>query len=299
MQAETITMDEAKSWSYPYQCPLCKDTMQEIVKFPQGVLLQCDKCCYMLNPAITVSTKPDTPSKEKDNEYMAVVRKSMEYIELRPSQKVLDVNSRDGTLLGWYNPTTFTFGVEPNAVLLADSLNKKKLDAGVCGEFTKELVDENSALHGSSNFKIITLVDVIQDSLNPMKVISDAIALLHEEGLLVIQFPYIPELIKAGASKFIYCRNYFLVYVLRGELGNLQMDVQGVEVIGTSVRLYVTRREFKKFALLDYGEKLRLYVGLNSAIVNIELAGRYDLASSYQKLQEMMNPSARRSRNEI
>lgn len=275
-------------------CPLCRNgIMNSVANIQNKFLYQCDDCAMLFMDYVAGNPlKKGTATKEKDQEYLGIVHKAVSGIEMKTADKVLDVYSRDGELLGWYATRYLTVGVEPDASLNAIALKTKRANISLPSQFDSKIVDELKKFE-ITKFKVITVIDVLQDEYDPRAFISLCKDLLDTEGVLVIQVPYIPQIINEmkedGVQKFVYCQNYFLIFTLKHLLNDLGLTAQGAEIINNSIRVYATYPSYTKFYRDDQGERLRLYLGITSGIVTVEVSGRYDQASTYKKLEAFFN----------
>jgi len=271
-------------------CPICDTESVLAAKLQAGTILQCPACYWAFSQdmKITPFEKHDL-DEDKRNEYLAIVQKASLYSDLsREGDKVLDINSGDGTLLGWYLKGPVTVGVEPNAALMKTALNQHRVDVPVIKEFSAEAVSH------IGKFKIITVVDVFQN-FNP-KALKDLGDLLSDTGVIVLQVPYLLNLVKD--SKDLPCKNYFLVFTLRHLFTTSGLTLQGVEVIKQNVRAYGTKPNFKMFASNDYESKLKLYTTMSVAIME-ELHSRFDTIAPYQTLEEKIRENRWEARDGI
>ncbi len=273
-------------------CPVCAAESAAVAQLREGSLFKCSVCHWLFSQDVPI--KPidkSNPSEEKRNEYLAIVHKATMYAPMENGDKVLDVYSGDGTLLGWYTKYLVTVGVEPNVALMKEALNKKRVDVAVMKDFTFDAV-QNSGQRLS--FKIITVIDVLQD-LNMLPALQECAKLLAQDGVLVLQIPYFPQLLKE--EDFPQCQNYFLTYTLKTCLQRANLEMQGSEFPKRGIRVYATHPGNKRFAISDYTEKLRLYTTMNTAFMQ-ELHARYDLDSTYKILEEKLHSKPLSARND-
>lgn len=270
-------------------CPICQNAMEAVSCLPQGKLYRCPKCFMLVSPDNPLTPKPRLVDEELSNEYLAIVQKASDAVNIKHPQKALDIYSGDGSLLGWYMPTIMTVGVEPDTTLLTKSLNAKKLDWGINSLFTLEAVKSNASF-GSCNFKIITVINVLQNELYPLEFMGNCKELLDPEGVLIIQVPYLPHMLNANEDQvFVSCRNYFLSFVLKTIVEALGLGIQGVELIANKIRYYITHVSYTdKFLASDYAEKLKLYMGLSNSIVSTEYAKRFHTLDAYRRVEQVL-----------
>jgi hypothetical protein len=234
-------------------------------------------------------------STEKCDEYLAIVQKATTYSALGSGERVLDINSGDGLLLGWYLKSIITAGVETNISLVKEALKQHRVDIPIMEEFSLAGVQNKTKEKGFSTFKIITLIDVLQN-MNPIQTLTDCRSLLESEGVLVFQVPYFAQLFKGEPQEFSMDQHYFLTYTIKSLLQRVNLELQGLEVIKTNIRVYATQLGNKKFAVADYTEKLRLYTTMNAAMIH-DLHSRFDLEKTYKELEDKLNNKRESRRN--
>jgi hypothetical protein len=269
-------------------CPICAAESVPVVQLTTGTLLKCTLCHWLFTQDVPL--KPIVKAnldKEKRDEYLAIVHKASEYSGLSEGERVLDINSGDGMLLGWYLKHTVTVGVEPNVELMKQALKEQRVDVPLMEKFPPavDIIVRGEVVR----FKIITAIDCLQDYANPLETLIKCQTMLADEGVLVIQVPYFPQLYKGDAADFPLDQHYFLTYTLRSAVQRAQLELQGVEIIKSNIRIYATRLGNKKFAVSDFNDKLRLYTTMSTAIIN-ELHARYDLPSKYIELENKLRP---------
>lgn len=265
-------------------CPICTKESVSVANLDNGILLKCPQCHWLFSnctPKLFVKKDLD---EEKINEYLAITQKASLLSGLTGGDKVLDVCSGDGMLLGWYLKSTVTVGVEPNASLMKEALNNKRIDMPIIDTFNDNIGQ------GLGPFKIITIIDVIQN-MDFMDVLKRCIPILHPEGVLVFQTPYFPQELSGG--KINPARNYLLAYTLHGVFQRLSLELQGIEFPKMGIRAYATFRTNKRFGEHDFDLKLKLYTHLSHAIMT-ELHARFDLEETYQRIH---GTEERESRN--
>ena len=259
-------------------CPVCTKVSVQVAKLADGVLLKCPQCHWLFSTCTPKAFVKKDLDEDKRNEYLAITQKATLLSGLSGGDKVLDICSGDGILLGWYLKSTVTVGVESDAKLMKEALNNKRVDVPIIQEFNSK-IDEVKLV---GKFKIITIIDVLQNMDFPV-VIADCVKLLHPEGVLVVQTPYFPQ--EMEAKKITPSRNYLLAYTLHSVFQRIGLELQGTEFPKTGIRAYATFRTFKKFGIHDFDLKLRLYTQMSHALIS-ELHARFDLEETYKKIDD-------------
>ena len=190
-------------------------------------------------------------------------------MDLKPGDRVLDIGCNDGTLLGCYDPRTFTVGIDPCSDLVAEGIKSKRIDVGITDFFSATNVKKAFAGLGLTTdikFKIITSVAMFYDVPDPVQFLRDCKSLLMKDGVLVIQMNYLGSMLRDTAFDFI-CHEHLALYSVASlkhavELAGL--DFQGLETSesnGGSIRAYITHPEFVNFAV-GTKDKLWLYTNV-------------------------------------
>jgi hypothetical protein len=275
-------------------CPICASESVVVAKLSEGELLKCEKCYWLFTQNVPIKLfEKLNLNEEKRNEYLSIVQKASAYVELKPQDKVLDINSGDGTLLGWYLKNTVTVGVEPDAKLMKEALNQKRVDVPVMAEFSSKQKWDDTFI-GKGRFKIITIVDCFQD-LAVLPSLIQCKELLESEGVIVVQAPYFPQML-TEPKDFVLSQNYILAYTLRSLFQKVGLELQGVQFTKKSIRGYGTNFGFKRFGVSDFEAKLKMYTQMSAAIIT-ELHARFDLDESYTQLEQKLHPVSMETRN--
>lgn len=269
------------------KCPICAAESVVVAKLTVGELLKCSNCYWLFTQGVPLKLfEKVNLSEEKKNEYLSIVRKSSEYVQLGPTDKVLDINSGDGTLLGWYLKNIVTVGVEPDVKLMRIALNEKRVDVPMMVDFLSEFPKAISPVHDGGKFKVITVVDVFQDyAVLPLLV--KCKTMLVDEGVIVVQTPYFPQLFTGLSQDFVLSQNYILAYTLKNLCQEAGLELRGVGFPKKGIRGYITYPGFRRFAIVDFDAKLKMYTQLSAAIIT-ELHARFDLDRTYQQLEQKL-----------
>ena len=109
---------------------------------------------------------------------------------LKPGDHVLDIASNDGTLLNYYKKKYITFGIDP--LVKKYKKNNKFIDFKVSSFFSKKNIQKKT----ENKFKIITDLAVFYDLEDPNKFLFEVEKILHDEGIILIEFADIYSMIK-------------------------------------------------------------------------------------------------------
>jgi hypothetical protein len=206
-------------------------------------------------------------NEQMKHELLAIVQKAQKVVNLMPGDKVLDIGSNDGTLLGWYDKRTVTVGIDPCEELVVESMKEKKVDVGIADYFSTKAIEKIMVMFGLKNrgvkFKIITAVAMFYDCTDPVQFLKDCKAVLDKEGVLVIQMNYLVDMLRDNAYDFI-CHEHSALYsvsTLTKAVELAGLDFQGLEMSksnGGSLRAYITHKDNAKFCIDNNQEKLWL-----------------------------------------
>jgi 2-polyprenyl-3-methyl-5-hydroxy-6-metoxy-1,4-benzoquinol methylase len=115
-------------------------------------------------------------------------------IHLKSGDVVLDIGCNDGTLLQSYKTTgIYKVGFDPAQNLVQYS--RKVADLIISDYFDAEKYHNNFNLKLYSP-KIITSIAMFYDLEDPKKFVSDVKAVMHHDGLWIIQMSYLPLMLK-------------------------------------------------------------------------------------------------------
>lgn len=160
-----------------------------------------------------------------------------------PGSLIVDVGANDGITLDRYPTGYRLLGVEPSS---AGHVAVEKGHSVVPRFFNRQVAREITAVHGSAALvtatNVCAHVDDIQDFMGGFS------ELLADDGVLVLEFPYLVDLIEGGYFDTIYHEH--LCYhaltpltTLFDRVGLRALSVQRVDIgaSGPALRLYVGR----------------------------------------------------------
>ena len=182
-----------------------------------------------------------TSQTMKDNLFELYERASYS-IAQRENDLVIDVGSNDGTLLSYFKSGGFrTLGIEP-ASNIAELASEKGIET-IGAFFTNDTCSQILKTYGKA--KIITGTNVFAhvDDINGF--ITSTKRVLHPDGILIIEVPYIADMLKNLEFDTIYHEHlsYFSLYALNTLFTAHSMSIVNVEkltVHGGSIRLYIS-----------------------------------------------------------
>ncbi len=163
-------------------------------------------------------------------------------IAMQENDLVIDIGSNDGTLLSYFKSSGFsTLGIEPasNIAKLASENGIETLQSF----FTNDTCSQILKTHGKA--KIITGTNVFAhvDDINGF--IKCTKRVLHPDGILIIEVPYIPDMLKKLEFDTIYHEHlsYFSLSALNTLFTGHSMSIVNVDkltVHGGSIRIYIS-----------------------------------------------------------
>ena len=216
-------------------------------KYPLDVYF-CNSCSLVqvidiVPPEVMFTDYPYVTgtSQTMKNNLSELADKASTCISLDPSDLVVDIGSNDGTLLSYFKEAGFrTLGVEP-----ASNIAKLASDNGIetiQAFFTQDTCFQILKSHGKA--KIITGTNVFAhvDDINGF--INCTKRLLHPDGMLIIEVPYLPDMLNNLEFDTIYHEHlsYFSLSALNTLFRNHNMSIVKVDrltVHGGSIRVYI------------------------------------------------------------
>lgn len=227
------------------------------VRFPLSLVL-CDRSknpagCGLLQLRETVdrdllyreyfyrsATNPMMRSALKE-----IVDEVVSRVRLEDGDAVLDIGCNDGTLLSFFSPALWRFGIDPAKNIPAlkgiDPTIKIRTDY-----FTKDSAHAVSG--GVGAFKAITSIAMFYDLNDPHIFVQDAKELLAPDGIWCIQLSYLRDVVQ-NMNFFDICHEHLLYYSLATLRTLLHMhdleiiDASTNPVNGGSLRVFVKHKK--------------------------------------------------------
>jgi NDP-4-keto-2,6-dideoxyhexose 3-C-methyltransferase len=166
-------------------------------------------------------------------------------LPLTAGDTVLDIGCNDGTLLASYKtPGIYRVGYDPAENLAP--LSSKVADKVIIGLFDARAYQSESELNNRRP-KIITSIAMFYDLDDPGKFVEDIGAILHPEGLWIVQMSYLPLMLRDREIGNI-CHEHLAYYSLASfervlaPRGFEIVDVELNDVNGGSFRAYIRNR---------------------------------------------------------
>ena len=132
------------------------------------------------------------------------------WVTLRKDDRIVDIGSNDGTLLGNFEECRFRLiGVDPTAAKFRE-FYRNDIDV-VPGFFRSELVQSHLAGRPA---KIVTSLSMFYDLERPMRFMEEVRDLLHRDGVWLIEQSYLPQMIRSNAYDTI-CHEHLEYYRLK------------------------------------------------------------------------------------
>ena len=212
-------------------------------------LIMCRRC-YLVQLKHTVPAETmyqnywyrSGTNKTMKNALADIANKAEHMVHLRNGDAVLDIGCNDGTLLGSYRTEgIYKIGFDPAENLAVYS--RKVADKIHAGFFEAETFFGVPELKNRRP-KIVTSIAMFYDLEDPKKFVSDVKAVLHPEGLWVVQMSYLPLMLKHNEIGNV-CHEHLEYYSLQSFEYLLKMfdfevaDVEINDVNGGSFRVYI------------------------------------------------------------
>jgi SAM-dependent methyltransferase len=187
-------------------------------------------------------------SKPLVKQYEILVESLVETARLKPNDRVLDIGCNDGIMLDAYEKflkKKHRFGVDPSsACLLAKEKGYPIYHSPINVELANDICRE-----AGDKFRIITATNVFAHIDNIYEVIESIGVLLDEDGIFVIEAPYLFDMLQSGYFDVIYHEHYSYLSLmpikkLFEKYGFSVFNVEKSEVAasGPSVRYYICRK---------------------------------------------------------
>ncbi len=163
---------------------------------------------------------------------------------IKPGEYILDIASNDGTLLNFYEKKYYTFGIDP--LVKKYEKNYKSINFKIPSFFSKDKITKVT----SKKFKIITALAVFYDLENPNSFLNEVEKLLHEDGIILIEFADILSMIKFNMFDAI-CHEH-LMYLSSKTIFQMAknnklriFDIKYNDINGGSAQYYICKEKAK------------------------------------------------------
>lgn len=233
-----LSKDELKNKEYSYPLIACV----------------CENCwlvqlTHVVPPKIMFKNYLYIPSTSKTmlEHFKALADEVISKYSLNEKDLVIDIGSNDGTLLGYFKEQDIkALGIDPasNLVKVARMRGIDTID----DFFTSKLAEKVVLEKGKA--KIITATNVVAHIHNLHELITGVEKLLTKDGIFIMEFPYLVDLISKNEFDTIYHEHlsYFSVLPLM-ELFKLHkmeiFDLKRTPVHGGSIIVYVAKKGSK------------------------------------------------------
>jgi len=223
-------------------------------KFPLELVL-C-KNCSLSQLSIIPDTKfifnkydyLSSSSKALSNHYKNLVKSIVKKQKAKLTDTVLDIGCNDGILLDHY-PSNYKniIGIEPSNTI--NFLDKKRI-TGIKTFFNYDY--SKKFLKKYDKPLIITITNVLAQIEDLNDFTKGLENILHDQGIIVIEFPYLLEMVKNGFFDLIYHEHlsYFALTSLRLLFSKYNLKIFDFEKIeigasGPALRLYISKKKSK------------------------------------------------------
>lgn len=174
------------------------------------------------------------------NHLSRIARAAEEFVGLGAGEVVLDIGCNDGTLLNAYGAEGVKrIGLDPIADLFRDIYPATlTVDASF---FSKEAFRKRSPV---INAKIVTSISMFYDLEDPSSFVRDIAAVLHAEGVWILEQSYLPMMLEQNSFDTI-CHEHLEYYALKQIKGLVDraglriIDVHFNQINGGSFQIWV------------------------------------------------------------
>jgi SAM-dependent methyltransferase len=169
-----------------------------------------------------------------------IVNMARYVVDLADDDSVLDIGCNDGTMLEMYNnPAITRVGCDPATELVAEAMANGRCEVTCPDYFTAKNVEL------CAPYKVITAIACFYDMNDPWQFLFDCKQVLHNDGVLILQFNYLKSMLEQNAFDNICHEHvtYFLISTLEPLIEKAGLEIQGVQtndVNGGSIRFYIT-----------------------------------------------------------
>jgi len=181
-------------------------------------------------------------SQTMKNNLLELCNKASHCMVLASNDLIIDIGSNDGTLLSYFSSSGFrTLGVEParNIAQLASEKGIETIEAFYNDETCSTILESHGKAKIITGTNVFAHVDDVNEFINCTK------RLLAPDGLLIIEVPYLPDMLDKLEFDTIYHEHlsYFSLSALNTLFNKHSMSIVNVErlaVHGGSIRVYVS-----------------------------------------------------------
>lgn len=159
-----------------------------------------------------------------NHDLLNVVKDACSRVELIPNDYVLDIGCNDGLMLTFYPRTVNKVGIDP-----AENIDRSELSFD---DKTQIVTDYFPSPSLTNKFKIITATAMFYGLDDPNHAVRDIKALLHPQGVAVIQVSYLYDTIK-DLNFYDICHEHLEYYSL-STLTTL-FERNGMKIVDASV----------------------------------------------------------------
>lgn len=229
---------------------IAKEDLAKPEKFYPLDVCFCEECgmvqlSHVVDPQIMFGNYVYIPSTSKTmvKHFDKLAKEASKRVNLKPGDLVIDIGSNDGTLLKAFKKRgAAVLGIDP-AANLATLANGQGI-LTINKFFTNKLAKLMRAQHGKA--KIISATNVVAHVDDLHDFFEGVNTLLDKEGQLVMEFPYLPNLIKGREFDTIYQEHlsYLSVNPLLGLLKQHGLNLVSPKlspVHGGSMRVYIIK----------------------------------------------------------
>ena len=185
-------------------------------------------------------------SKALSHHYKELVETLLKNYNILSTDTVLDIGCNDGILLKHY-PKNFNnvIGIEPSDA--SKHIKQKRIK--LINKFFNYRTS-NDYLKKYEKPKIITITNVLAQINNLNEFAKSLFNILNKESLIVIEFPYVLDMINKGLFDLIYHEHlsYFALTPLKFLFGQFGIKIINFEKLdlgasGPAIRLFLTRND--------------------------------------------------------
>jgi len=185
-------------------------------------------------------------SKALSHHYKELVETLLKNYNILSTDTVLDIGCNDGILLKHY-PKNFNnvIGIEPSDA--SKHIKQKRIK--LINKFFNYKTS-NEYLKKYEKPKIITITNVLAQINNLNEFAKSLFNILNKESLIVIEFPYVLDMVNKGLFDLIYHEHlsYFSLTPLKFLFGQFSIKIINFEKLdlgasGPAIRLFLTRND--------------------------------------------------------